>query len=63
MLEPEKYRKYARDCERIAASLSGRNRQVLLEIAAAWEARAVEAESRQPKCDGVRDPNSPDHSS
>lgn len=59
MLEPEKYRNYARDCERIAASLSGKNRQTLLEIAAAWEARAIEAEGARPKSDEGRDPNAP----
>lgn len=59
MLEPEKYRNYARDCERIAASLSGKNRQTLLEIAAAWEARAIEAEGACPKSNEGRDPNAP----
>ena len=30
MLEAEKYRQYAKDCERIAASMSGKDRQTLL---------------------------------
>ena len=39
MLEAKKYRQYAKDCVRIAASMSGKDRQTLLEIADAWEAR------------------------
>ena len=59
MLEAKKYRQYAKDCVRIAASMSGKDRQTLLDIADAWEARAVEAESRGPKSDGGRDPSTP----
>ena len=33
MLEAKKYRQYAKDCVRIAASMSGKDRQTLLEIA------------------------------
>ena len=43
MLEAKKYRQYAKDCVRIAASMSGKDRQTLLDIADAWEARAVDA--------------------
>ena len=57
MLEAKKYRQYAKDCVRIAASMSGKDRQTLLDIADAWEARAVEAESKGPKSDGGRDPS------
>jgi hypothetical protein len=32
---------------------------MLLDIADAWEARAVEAESKGPKSDGGRDPSAP----
>ena len=59
MLKSEKYRQYAQDCVRIAASMSGTDRQTLLEIAAAWEARASEAESKSPKSDGGRTPSPP----
>jgi len=59
MSELEKYRQYARDCLRIAASMTGKDRQTLLEIAAAWDARAVDVESKAPKSDGGRDPNAP----
>ena len=59
MLEAKKYRQYAKDCVRIAASMSGKDRQTLLDIADAWEARAVEAESKRPKSDGGRDPSAP----
>ena len=58
-LEAKKYRQYAKDCVRIAASMSGKDRQTLLDIADAWEARAVEAESKGPKSDGGRDPSAP----
>jgi hypothetical protein len=59
ILEAKKYRQYAKDCVRIAASMSGKDRQTLLDIADAWEARAVEAESKRPKSDGGRDPGGP----
>ena len=59
MSESEKYRQYAQDCVRIAASMSGKDRQTLLEIAAAWEARAAEAESKSSGFDGSRDPSAP----
>ena len=54
MLEAKKYRQYAKDCVRIAASMSGKDRQTLLDIAKAWEACAVEAESKSSKSDGGR---------
>jgi hypothetical protein len=53
MLEAKKYRQYAKDCVRIAASMSGKDQQTLL------DARAVEAESKGPKSDGGRDPSAP----
>jgi hypothetical protein len=56
MLEAKKYRQYAKDCVRLAAGMSGKDRQTLLDIADAWEVRAMEAESRSPKSDGGRDP-------
>ena len=51
MSEAAKYRQYARDCIRIAAGMTGNDRQILLTIAEAWEARAAEAAGRQHKTD------------
>ena len=45
--ESDKFRKYAADCLRIARQMSGKDRQALLEIADAWEARAQDAEKRE----------------
>ena len=59
MLEAAKYRQYARDCIRIADGMNGKDRQRLLDIAEAWEARAVEAEGRPHKTDGREDPDAP----
>ena len=47
MLESEKFRQYAADCIRIARQMSGKDRQVLLDIAAAWEKRAQDAEKKE----------------
>jgi len=44
--DAEKFRKYAADCIRIANQMSGKDRQALLEIAEAWEARAQDSEKR-----------------
>ena len=46
MRDAEKFRKYAADCIRIANQMSGKDRQALLEIAEAWEARAQDSEKR-----------------
>jgi hypothetical protein len=45
--DSEKFRKYAADCLRIARQMNGKDRQALLEIADAWEARAQEAEKKE----------------
>jgi hypothetical protein len=45
--DSEKFRKYAADCLRIARQMSGKDRQALLEIADAWEARAQDAEKKE----------------
>jgi hypothetical protein len=39
--------------------MNGKDRQTLLKIADAWEARAAEAESKEHKSDGGIDPNAP----
>ena len=59
MLQAAKYRQYARDCIRIADGMNGKDRQTLLNIAEAWEARAAEVESKQTKSDGGTDPRAP----
>lgn len=56
MLESEKFRGYARDCVRIAENMNANDRQTLLKIAEAWEARALEAErkeNKEKKADGA----------
>jgi len=45
--DAEKFRKYAADCIHIANQMSGKDRQALLEIAEAWEARAQDSEKRE----------------
>jgi hypothetical protein len=57
LLEPKTYRQYAADCIRIADKMDAKDRKTLLEIAAAWEARAAEAKRTaspppKPKLDG-----------
>ena len=47
MLEAKTYRQYAADCLRIAEKMDAKDKQVLLEIAQAWEMRAEEAERRE----------------
>ena len=48
-MESEKYRRYAADCLRLAQTMPAKDKQTLLEIAAAWEARAREAEQKEEK--------------
>ena len=47
MQEAEKYRDYAADCRRLAEKAANRDRQVLMNIAEAWEQQALLAEARQ----------------
>ena len=49
MLESEKFKGYARDCVRIAEKMNANDRQTLLKIAEAWDARALEAERKEGK--------------
>ena len=59
MLRAQKFRQYAKDCIRIADGMNGKDRQTLLDIADAWELRAVEAEKQEYKSfDGGRGPQS-----
>ena len=48
-MESEKYRRYAADCLRLAQTMPAKDKQTLLEIAAAWETRAQEAEQKEEK--------------
>jgi len=49
LLESQKYRQYAADCVRMAQTMNAKDKQRLLDIAAAWNARAQEAEQREKK--------------
>lgn len=49
MQHPETYRRYAADCMHIAKRMSEASKKILLEIAEAWEMRAVEAERVETK--------------
>ncbi|MGA7345763.1 MAG: hypothetical protein WBY01_09405, partial [Pseudolabrys sp.] len=44
VLESQKYRQYAADCIRLSQTMSAADKLRLLEIAAAWEKRAQEAD-------------------
>jgi hypothetical protein len=43
----ETYREYAADCIRMAQLMSAKDKEVLLNMAQAWEDRAREAERQQ----------------
>jgi hypothetical protein len=47
MKKSKTYREYAADCARIAKSMSPKDREILLEMARAWEDRAREAERHE----------------
>jgi len=47
VLDAKSCREFARDCVRIAEKMNARDRETLLRIAQAWEARALEAERRE----------------
>jgi hypothetical protein len=46
-LDAKTCREFARDCVRIAEKMNAKDRETLLRIAQAWEARALEAERRE----------------
>jgi len=48
MQDAKIYRQYAADCRRLAETMSQQDKSVLLQMAAAWEKRAAEADRRQP---------------
>jgi len=48
-LESQKYRQYAADCVRMPQTMNAKDKQRLLDIAAAWNTRAQEAEQREKK--------------
>jgi hypothetical protein len=46
MKDGKNYRQYAADCRRIAKAMSAADREKLLDMAEAWERRALEAERK-----------------
>jgi hypothetical protein len=52
MQDSKTYHQYANDCRRIAATMSAKDRTVLLEMARVWDNRAEEAERAEQKRDG-----------
>jgi hypothetical protein len=42
----EEYRRYAEECERIARTVSPKNRKILMNIARAWRERADDADKK-----------------
>ena len=54
MQTPERFRKYAEECRHLAKSLSGDQRETLLEIASAWDEFAANAERSGNGKDGSR---------
>jgi hypothetical protein len=49
MKEAKNYRQYAADCLRIAKTMSAKDKQILEQMAEAWEARAEEFERNEKK--------------
>jgi len=45
MRDAKTYRQYAAECRRLAATMSGSNKETLLKMASVWDERADEAES------------------
>ena len=48
MQDSKTYKQYAADCRRLAATMSQKDKAVLLQMAEAWEERAAEADRRAP---------------
>jgi hypothetical protein len=46
MDDPDRYKKYAEECKRLAKTMSLADRKVMLEIAEAWLICAKEAEKK-----------------
>jgi hypothetical protein len=44
MQDAKNYRQYAADCRRMASTMNSNDAKVLLQMAAAWDDRAEEAE-------------------
>jgi hypothetical protein len=47
MQDSKQYRQYAADCRRLAATMGSKDKEILLTMAEAWEARAQEAERKE----------------
>jgi hypothetical protein len=54
MQEVEQYRQYAKECMRLAATASPKDKAVLLKIAEAWEQQAKLAEAARTKKSGSK---------
>jgi hypothetical protein len=54
MKEAKNYRQYAADCLRIAKTMSAKDKQILEQMAEAWELRAKEFEREEKKLGGKR---------
>jgi len=52
MKKAKTYREYAADCIRIAQRMSAKDKETLLDMARAWEDRALEAEREEKKGEG-----------
>ena len=51
-MKAAEYRKYAAECRKLAARCAEADKPILLEIAAAWEQCAVQAERKSGAVDG-----------
>jgi hypothetical protein len=49
MKDSQTYRQYADDCRRMAETMSGKDKAVLLDMAKVWDERADEAERGEKK--------------
>jgi len=54
VLESDRYKQYAADCIRLAETMNAKDKQILLEIAAAWNARAQEAGRKEKNSGSTR---------
>ncbi len=54
MKNSKSYWQYATDCRRMARGMKGKDSQILLQMAEAWELRAKEAERNEKKPEGEK---------
>ena len=53
MQDSKTYRQFANECRRMAATMSAKDKSVLLEMAKLWEERAEEADRAERKREGA----------